>query len=123
MIQSIHIAIFLPLPYRITFDLENTRCNYERDGEAEAVIRFIETACKTTLATIPSWSEVSRFLRYSLEHSDNVKKEFLASVVTEESGQLFFYIAEDDSSIVWIDESKLDAWDVTREDNYLPSGH
>lgn len=101
----------------VTISLENIRRNYDRDGDADAIVRFVEKVDTDFLSETPSWDEVRPYIRYSLEPSDYETgfDDVLFRPVTDELNQVFVYTPADGSRITWINESMLDDWGVTRE--------
>ncbi len=110
--------------YRVKIDdntviisLENVRRNYDRDGDADAIVRFVAKLDTDFFAETPSWDDVRPFVRYSLEDADyNIGfDDVLFTPITDELYQVFVYTPADGSRIAWISESMLDDWGVTRE--------
>ncbi|MEM7314903.1 MAG: DUF1444 family protein, partial [Planctomycetota bacterium] len=101
----------------VTVSLDNIRRNYDRDGDADAITRFVEKVLSSFFAETPSWDEVCPFVRYSLEPSDYETgfDDVLFNVITDELNQVFVYTPEDGTYISWIDKSTLEDWGVTRE--------
>jgi hypothetical protein len=103
-------------PQTITVSLENIRRNYERDSDAEAIIRFVDKVDTDFFSETPSWDEVREYVRYSLEPSyEGEFQEVLFNAISDELNQVFVYISADGSQIRWIDESTIDNWGITRE--------
>jgi hypothetical protein len=101
----------------ITVSFENIRRNYDRDGDAAAIVRFVEKVDPDFLSETPSWSDVRPYIRYSLEPSDYETgfDDVLFFPLTDKLNQVFVYTPADGSRISWINESMLDDWGVTRE--------
>lgn len=95
--------------------LENIRRNYDRDGDAYAIVRFVDQIHLEK--DIPGWDDVRPYVRYSLEPS-NYETGFdgvLLETISDELNKVFVYTLADGSRITWINESMLKDWAVTRE--------
>lgn len=101
----------------VTINLENIRRNHDRDGDTDAIIRFVGTVETDIFAETPSWDEVRPFVRYSLEPSDYETgfDGVLFTAINDDLNQVFVYTPADGSRIIWIYESMLNDWGVTRE--------
>ncbi len=99
-----------------TVNLENIRRNYERDNEADAIVRFAKQLDVDMFDNIPDWESVKSHLRFSIEPSD-YKTGFddtLREIVSDELVQVFVFTPPDGSRISWITHSMLTEWKVTR---------
>ena len=92
----------------LTVSLENIRRNYDRDSDADAIVRFVDQVNEDF---------VRPYVRYSLEPSDYETgfDDVLFNAISDELNQVFVYTPIDGSRIAWINESMLDDWGVTRE--------
>ena len=101
----------------VTVSLENIRRNYDRDSDADAIVRFVDTVDADFFAETPPWDDVRLYVRYSLEPSDYGTgfDDVLFNAVSDELNQVFVYTPADGSRITWINESMLYDWNVTRE--------
>ncbi|WP_145428241.1 hypothetical protein [Symmachiella dynata] len=101
----------------VTVSLENIRRNYDRDGDADAIVRFVENVDTDFFAEIPSWDDVRSYVRYSLEPSDYETgfDDVLFTAITDQLNQVFVFTSADGTQITWINESMLDDWGVTRK--------
>lgn len=97
--------------------LDNVRRDYQRDGEADVIIRFADQLSTDFFTETPSWEAVQPYVRYSLEPSDYESgfDDVVCTVVNDALNQVFVYTPPDGSRITWISESRLDEWGVTRE--------
>lgn len=102
---------------KVTVSLENIRRDYERDGDAKAVVRFVDQVSTDLFADAPNWEKARPFVRYSLEPADHVTgfDGVLLNATTPELKQIFVYTNAEGSRITWINESLLGEWGVTRE--------
>lgn len=101
----------------VTVSLDNIRRNYDRDGDADAIARFVEKIDTDFFAETPFWDDVRPFIRYSLEPSDYETgfDDVLFTTITDDLNQVFVHTSADGSRITWINESMLDDWGVTRD--------
>jgi uncharacterized protein YtpQ (UPF0354 family) len=102
----------------VTVSLENIRRDYERDGDADAIVRFVDRIVGVFYGETPPWQEVQPYVRYSLEPADYETgfDDVLVNTIGDELIQVFVYTSADGSRITWINESTLDEWGVTRDD-------
>ena len=101
----------------LTVSLENIRRNYDRDSDADAIVRFVDQVNEDFFVETPPWDDVRPYVRYSLEPSDYETgfDDVLFNAISDELNQVFVYTPIDGSRIAWINESMLDDWGVTRE--------
>jgi uncharacterized protein YtpQ (UPF0354 family) len=101
----------------VTVSLDNLRRNYDRDGDADAIVRFVARLDADFFSETPSWDDVRPYVRYSLEPSDYETglDDALFNAVSDELNQVFVYTSPDGYRITWINDSMLEAWGVTRE--------
>ncbi len=100
-----------------TIDFENIRRNYERDRDLEAITRFADNLNADLFPNIPDWSEVSEFIRYSIESSAVTKIDnFLYESVTEKLVKIYVFTSADGSKITWITDWMLNDWGIYSED-------
>ncbi|WP_373542266.1 hypothetical protein [Chamaesiphon sp.] len=100
----------------VIVNLENIRRNYERDSDADAIVRFVDKVDTDFITETPSWDDVRQYIRYSLEPSDEEEfKGVVFNAISDELNQVFIYISVDGSRITWIDKSMIDNWGITRE--------
>jgi uncharacterized protein YtpQ (UPF0354 family) len=99
----------------VTVSLENIRRNYDRDGDPDAIVQFVEKIDTDFFAETPSWNEVKPYVRYSLEPSDYDFDDVLFTPINEKLHQVFVFTSADGSRITWINQEMLDDWGVTRE--------
>jgi uncharacterized protein YtpQ (UPF0354 family) len=98
--------------------LENIRRDYERDGDALAIIRFVDRLTVDHFASVPTWDEVRPFLRYSLETMDHgsALEDTLFDPVTDELCKIYVYTPPDGSYITWINHFTVEDWGAGREE-------
>ncbi|MEM9659076.1 MAG: hypothetical protein AAF961_12010 [Planctomycetota bacterium] len=101
-----------------TISLGNIRRNYERDGDAEAVERFVQRLDTDVFAHCPPWDDAARHVRYSLEPSDYATgfDDTLHEAVTEDLARVFVLTPPDGSRISWITHDMVAKWGVRAED-------
>lgn len=101
----------------VTVSLENVRRDYGRDGDADAITRFVDQVSEAIPNRAPAWNDVRPYVRYSLEPSDYAAgfDDVLHEPISEEMNQVFVYSSADGARITWINESLLDGWSVSRE--------
>lgn len=102
---------------KVAANLENVRRDYEHDGDAGRVVRFVDQINGVTLEDEPVWEAVRPRIRYSLEPAnyENRFEGVLCKFLTDELIQVFVYTSHDGSRVSWINESMLRDWGVTRE--------
>ena len=102
----------------VTVSLENIRRDYERDGDPDAIVRFVDRIEGVIHEETPPWEELRPYIRYSLEPTDYETgfDEVLVNKVSDELIQVFVYTSTNWSQITWINESSLATWGVTREE-------
>jgi hypothetical protein len=100
-----------------TVNLENIRRNYERDNDADAIVRFAKQLDVDMFDDIPDWKSVKSHLRFSIEPSDYETgfDDTLHEIVSDELVKVFVFTPPDGSRISWITHSMLAEWKVTRE--------
>jgi hypothetical protein len=99
----------------VIVNLENIRRNYERDSDADAIVRFIDKIDTDFFTETPSWDEVRQYVRYSLEPSNEELKEIIFNPINDKLNQVFVYTSVDGSRITSIDKSMIDNWGISRE--------
>jgi len=102
----------------VTVSLENVRRDYERDGDPDAIVRFVDRIDGAFYDETPPWQDVRPYVRYSLEPADYETgfDGVLISTICDGLIQVFVYVSADGSRITWINESALAGWGVTREE-------
>jgi hypothetical protein len=102
----------------LTISLENIRRDYERDGDFEAIIRFVDRVTGDHFSRTPSWDEVRADLRYSLEPMDygTALDEVLFDRVTDGLCKVYAYTPADGSYITWINHFTVEGWGASREE-------
>lgn len=100
-----------------TVNLENIRRNYERDNDADAIVRFAKQLDVDMTGEIPDWESVKSHLRFSIESSEYKArfKDTVHEIVSEELVKVFAFTPPDGSRIAWITHSMLADWKVTRK--------
>lgn len=100
-----------------TVNLENIRRNYERDNDADAIVRFARQLDVDVFDDNPDWESVKPHLRFSIEPSDYESgfDDTLHEIVSDELVKVFVFTPPDGSRISWITHSTLADWKVTRE--------
>ncbi len=98
--------------------LDNIRRDYERDGDADAIIRFVDRLTVDYFADIPSWDDVRPYLRYSLEgmYHGTLLDDVLFDRVTDELCKIYVYTPPDVSYITWINHFTVEGWGVSRDE-------
>jgi hypothetical protein len=99
--------------------LENIRRNYERDGDATAIIRFVDQLTLDHFASVPTWDDVRPYVRYSLEGLDfhgSLLDDVLFDRVTDGLCKIYVYTPPDGSYITWINHFTVDDWGVSRDE-------
>ncbi len=98
--------------------LENIRRNYERDGDADAIIRFVDRLTVDYFASIPSWDDVRPYVRYSLEgmYHGALLDDVLFDRVTDDLCKIYVYTPPDRSYITWINHFTVEGWGVIRQE-------
>lgn len=101
----------------VLVSLENIRRDYDRNGDAGAIARFVDTIQSQFFTETPSWDDVQAYVRYSLEPADmeTGSDDVVLTAVNDELNQVFVYVSADGTRITWIIESMLEDWNVSRE--------
>ena len=100
---------------KLTVSIDNILRNFERDGDLNAVSRFVDTILDDLNFETPGWDDVRDLVRYSLEPSDYDIGfgDVIHNVVNAELVQLYVYSSPDRSRISWISPSDVSDWGIT----------
>ena len=98
----------------LTVSVENIRRDYDRDHDAAAISRFVDTIAETGLG-LPNWDIAKAGLRLSAEPSDHDFGETVREVVTEKFSKVLVYVDKEEKRITWINNSQLKDWAVSKE--------
>jgi hypothetical protein len=102
----------------LDISLENIRRDFERDGDAGAIIRFVDQVSIDHFASVPTWDEVGPYVRYSLEGMKHgtLLDDVLFDRVTDDLCKIYVFTPPDGSHITWISHFTVEDWGVSRED-------
>jgi hypothetical protein len=104
----------------VTLDisLENVRRDFERDGDAEVISRFVDQIPLDDFASVPTWDDARPYVRYALEGMDQgaLLDDVLFDRVTDDLCKIYVYTPPDGSSITWINHFTVEGWEVSREE-------
>ncbi len=100
----------------MTASLENVRRNAERDGDPEAIARFVDKLLETPRRTTPPWSEASRFLFFAAEPSDQDFGDTIRSPVTDTFVRVLTLTDAETSFVRWVNPALCSHWQVTEDD-------
>jgi hypothetical protein len=100
-----------------TISLDNIRRDYERDQDRSSIARFAAQLDTDFFSSVPSWSDVQPFVRYSLEPSDYEAgfADTLHQMVSADLVKVFVYISPDGSRISWVTNDMIADWEVTQD--------
>lgn len=102
----------------ITANLENIRRNAERDGDAEAIRRFVDHILDTMPAVESrrrAWPEASKFLLFSPEPSDYDFGDTVHFEVSPQVHRVLTVTDEDWTTVSWVTNEMCAAWGVSVE--------
>lgn len=94
--------------------LDNVRRNYERDHDAFAISRFVDTLLETGL-DFPSWEMAKTGLRFKAEPSDYDFGDTVREAITDKFCKVLVYVDKEEKRITWINDSQLKDWGVSKE--------
>ncbi|QDU54078.1 hypothetical protein [Aeoliella mucimassa] len=102
---------------KLTICLDNIRRNYLRDGDEEAVSCFLDNCLRGHELRSGAWEEISACVRYSLEPSDYELgfDGHVTESINEKLTQVYVTVSPDEGVVVWVNDSDLESWGVTRE--------
>ena len=98
---------------RLTVSLENIARNYKRDGEPEAIIRFIDQTLSTFV--LPKWEQAKTLLYFSAEPSDHQFGSTIRWPVSESVSKVLALTDLQEGKITWITPKMLTEWGVSQE--------
>ncbi|MBM4075911.1 MAG: hypothetical protein FJ267_09735 [Planctomycetes bacterium] len=100
-----------------TVSLENIRRNFQQTNDAGVIARFVQQLNDDVFNSVPEWEYAKSGVRFSIEPSDYESGLdcTLHELVTDDLVKVFVFTPPDGSKIVWITESMLAGWRITRE--------
>jgi hypothetical protein len=102
----------------VTVSLENIRRNYNQDDWINAIVSLVEKMIVSfSIKNIPSWKEVQKYIRYSLEPmNDKIGLEnIMFETITNELCKVYVYTSVNDLSVVWLNNSTINKWGVSHD--------
>ncbi len=100
----------------VNVSLEDIRRNYERDGDGDAIVRFVEQI-NAGIADLPTWEEARPYVRYSLETLAGYEdtSEVLHDAVGETLEKVYVITTADGGQITWVTPGMLSDWHIDRD--------
>lgn len=98
---------------RLTVNLENIAKNYERDGDPEAIIRFLDQTLSAFV--LPEWEQAKSLLYFSAEPSDHQFGRTIRWPVSESVNKVLVLTDLQEGKITWITPGMLTEWGVSQE--------
>ena len=102
----------------LDISLANVRRDFERDGDAGAISRFVDQIPLDDFASVPTWDEARPYVRYALEGMDQgaLLDDVLFDRVTDGLCKIYVYTPPDVSYLTWINHFTVEGWGVSREE-------
>jgi hypothetical protein len=97
-----------------TVSLENLSRNVARDGDLDAVERFVATV-RDTFQPLPKWEQARRGVRYSAEPADHQFGDAIHQPVTDTVARVLVYVDVSEQRIRWLTPQDLKEWGVNRK--------
>jgi uncharacterized protein YtpQ (UPF0354 family) len=98
---------------RLTVSLENIARNYERDGDPETIIRFLDQTLSAFV--LPEWKQAESLLYLSAEPSDHQFGRTIRWPVSESVNKVLVLTDLQEGKITWITPGMLAEWGVSQE--------
>lgn len=99
----------------VSVSLENLRRDVERDGDPDAIGRFVETVVTTFSTESPTWERAAELVFWSAESAEVARTRSISEDVTREVCRVLTLTDESRSRITWVTAAMCDDWGITVE--------
>ena len=97
----------------LTVCLANIARDYKRDGDAEAIRRFVDRTLKT--CALPGWERAESLLFFSAEPSDHQFGDTIHWGVSDSVSKVLVLTDLQESKITWVTPGMLKNWGASQE--------
>ena len=102
--------------FKVTANLFNVARNAEREGDPDAIRRFVDDVFDAFPPNPPPWIEASKLLLFSAEHAYQDFGDAIASPVSDEVCRVLTLTDQAETKITFVTPKICDDWGVTVEE-------
>jgi hypothetical protein len=98
-----------------SISLHNLQRNVERDGTAQSVVHFVDHVLIGAPRTAPAWQDVSQFLLFSAESTDQDLSTAIANPISKQVAQVLTFTDAQQSGVTRVTAAMCADWQVSTE--------